>query len=206
MESHHSGKSSYVWGTILILLGTLLLLDRMYVIDFRDLVRDYWPLILVLIGAKMILFPSQRGESAGKHDQIVSPAVPPTTGAGTRTGYLSENRFIGDVDVKVENDDFQGGAASTFIGDLRLDLSGTSVKAGDRHLSISSFIGDTLLKLPANTAYSIQVNTMIGDLNTLGMKQEGFGINKFHKSPDYDNAAARLNVRVTSFIGDVTIV
>jgi hypothetical protein len=37
-------------GAILIFIGTLFLLDRIEIADFGDVMRRYWPLILVFIG------------------------------------------------------------------------------------------------------------------------------------------------------------
>ncbi len=42
--------SSLVCGLILIGIGALFLLDRFRIADFGDMLRLYWPMILVLIG------------------------------------------------------------------------------------------------------------------------------------------------------------
>jgi len=42
--------SSLCTGIILIGIGTLILLDRMYIADFGDVVRDFWPVIIILVG------------------------------------------------------------------------------------------------------------------------------------------------------------
>ena len=42
---------SYVGGVILIVLGVLFLLHNLDIRDFGDLVRRYWPMIIVAVGA-----------------------------------------------------------------------------------------------------------------------------------------------------------
>lgn len=42
-------------GLMLIALGTLFLLDEMDIADFSDVIRRYWPMILVLIGVTKLL-------------------------------------------------------------------------------------------------------------------------------------------------------
>lgn len=37
-------------GIILIGIGTLFLLDRMNIADFGDVMRDFWPVIIILVG------------------------------------------------------------------------------------------------------------------------------------------------------------
>jgi len=48
--------SGIIWGLVLILLGSLMLLDRLDIIyfDFGDFLRTWWPLVLVIIGLGMI--------------------------------------------------------------------------------------------------------------------------------------------------------
>lgn len=197
------------WGGLLILFGILLLLDRMGIRDFGELLHDYWPLILVLIGIKMILFPSR--PSAQTSPAVVEPTPQHdswhnTTDGGMVSNYLTENRFIGDIHLQLKSDDFRGGTLSTFIGDIRLDLSNIAITTGgDRFLTISGFIGDATVHMPKNIAHSIQASAMIGDFKVFGKRDGGFGLNRIYKSADYDQAEVRLNVRASFFIGDVKI-
>lgn len=198
------------WGGLLILFGVLLLLDRLDIMDFGEALRNYWPLLLVFIGVKMILFPSksrpQTSTSATTEpsttQNIWQGAAEPTL----VTNYLTENRFIGDIHLRLQNDDFRGGTISTFIGDLRIDLSQVGITtAGDRFLTLSGFIGDATLRLPPNLAHSIQASAVIGDFNVFGKSDSGFGLNRIYKSANYDQAEVRLNLRVSFFIGDIKI-
>ena len=43
-------RGKLVGGVILIGIGLIFLLDRMGVADFGDVIRRYWPMVLVLIG------------------------------------------------------------------------------------------------------------------------------------------------------------
>jgi hypothetical protein len=37
-------------GLILVVIGALFLLDRLHVADFHDVIRTWWPMIIVLVG------------------------------------------------------------------------------------------------------------------------------------------------------------
>jgi predicted membrane protein len=50
MTSHKDSSSRILWGLLLIIVGLLLLLDRMGRVDFGDLISFYWPLLLVFAG------------------------------------------------------------------------------------------------------------------------------------------------------------
>ncbi len=203
--AHSSMRGRKFWGLILVVLGALLLLDQMHMLDFGELLSRFWPLIFIFIGARMILSRSSRRA----HDAtVISPtATAWESGAGTPllTDVLSENRFIGDFNVRLQSEDFRGGTVSTFIGDFNIDLSGVAVKAGDRYLTLSGFIGDVMLVLPKNLPYAIQANAFIGDFKVFGRKDGGFALNKMYKSADFEAATARLHVRMSYFIGDLTV-
>ena len=204
-RSYSSMRGRKFWGLILVSLGVLLLLDKMNLLDFGEFISNFWPLIFIFIGARMILSRSSRPRSE-------ATVIPPATttwetapGASFIADSLSENRFIGDFNMRLQSEDFRGGTVSTFIGDFNIDLSNVTIKSGDRYLTFSGFIGDAMLVLPKNLAYAIQANAFVGDFKIFGRRDGGFGLNKTYKSTDYDNAPARLNVRISYFIGDVTV-
>jgi len=206
MSSNSNASGRLFWGNALIALGTLLLLDQLDILDFGQVVSDYWPLILVIIGLKVILFPSEARQKTSTVEPILDAVPNNITGPEFPIDYLTESRFIGDMSMRIVSEDFRGGAASTFIGDLKLDLTGIRIRHGDRALTISGFIGDAFLRMPKDLAYSIHANAAIGDFKIFGRKNGGFGLNKIYKSADYDEAPARLNLRISFFIGDVTVV
>jgi predicted membrane protein len=62
-----------------------------------------------------------------------------------------------------------------------------------------------MLVLPINTAYAIQASAFVGDFKVCGRKDGGIGLNKLYKSTDYDTATTRLHIRISYFIGDLTV-
>lgn len=209
LSSKNTAQGRLFWGGLLIIFGLLLLLDRMNVLEFNQIIHDYWPLILVFIGIKMILFPAQpRTQTSTAPIETAPPqsSWQSTTDANMISNYLTENRFIGDIHLKLQSDDFRGGTVSTFIGDLKIDLSNVAITTpGDRFLTLSGFIGDATLQMPQNIPHSIQASAVIGDFKVLGKRDGGFGLNRIYRSADYDQASVRLNVRVSFFIGDIKI-
>jgi predicted membrane protein len=202
---HSRARGRTFWGLILVALGAFLLLDQMNLLDFGELLSRFWPLIFIIIGARMLLSRSSR---VAQEATVIPPAtITRESSAGTAyvTDSLTENRFIGDVNFRLQSEDFRGGTVTTFIGDFNIDLSNVAIKNGDRYLTLSGFIGDVMLVFPKNLAYKIQANAFVGDFKVFGRKDEGLGLNRVYKSTDYDTATARLNVRISYFIGDLTV-
>lgn len=205
MSSNETAGGRFFWGGMLIVFGILMLLDRLDIVSFGEVIRNYWPLILVAIGAKLILFPKARQEATITFEPGAEPATVNFIDNAAVSDYINENRFIGDIHFKIQSNDFKGGSASTFIGDQKFDLSGIAITGGERAFVVSGFIGDATIILPKSIPYAIQVNAGVGDFVIFGRKEGGVGINKYYKSPDYDSATSRLYVRISFMIGDVTI-
>jgi len=192
-----------LWGGIMILFGALFLFDNLNMLDFGEVMQKGWPLILVAIGVKIIL--SRKSSAPDGFSQSGGAEVNFSSSPAFSTDYLSENRFIGDIHLQINSKAFQGGTASNFIGNVNLDLSGIALAEGQRNLTVSGFIGDVNLIAPKNVPYAINASLAIGDLVMFGRKENGIGLNRTHKSADFDTAITRLNIRISFFAGDVKI-
>jgi len=195
------------WGLIIVVLGVMLLLDNLNVLDFGDTLHNYWPLFLVIIGLRMILFPKQARERPAPPAPVENLSQGPSQGPSNRSTdtRFNESRFIGDTLLRVSSDDFLGGQTSCFIGDEDIDISEVKVKSGERVVNISGFIGDTKVLAPKNVPFMVTANCMFGDIRIFENKYDGIGQSRTYKSPGYDAASARLRIQISKFIGDVTV-
>lgn len=55
MSHHRSHQGRIFWGLVLIILGTLFLLDRIGEFDFGDMISTYWPVIFIILGLSMFV-------------------------------------------------------------------------------------------------------------------------------------------------------
>jgi len=204
MPANPPVNSRLLWGGIMILFGVLFLFDNLNVLNFGEVMQNFWPLILVAIGVKIIL-SRKSATPPGEFQQADGAEVNFSSSPAFATDYLSENRFVGDIHLQINSKTFQGGTASNFIGDVNLDLSGIALAEGQRNLTVSGFIGDVNLIAPKNVPYAINASLALGDLVMFGRKEDGFGLNRTHKSAGFDTAITRLNIRVSFFIGDIKV-
>ncbi|MGQ9672959.1 MAG: LiaF transmembrane domain-containing protein [Candidatus Aminicenantales bacterium] len=65
MVSPRTSSSRIFWGLLLIVLGFLLLLDRMGRLDFGDLISLYWPLLLIFGGIWHLVTNRFRNSAGG---------------------------------------------------------------------------------------------------------------------------------------------
>ena len=71
MSSDSKKIGSLFWGVLMIGIGVLFLLDNLGIVYFDEIISDYWPLILIAIGLKIIL-------SATKEKSKEEPKPEPT--------------------------------------------------------------------------------------------------------------------------------
>jgi hypothetical protein len=67
-------NSGLVGGVFLILMGTIFLLDRLDVITFRELVRTWWPMSMIVFGL-ILAFDSNRDTRMGAFFLITIGAI-----------------------------------------------------------------------------------------------------------------------------------
>ena len=194
MSSSSQTRKRFFGGITIILIGLLFLFNNFNFFDIGDFIGTFWPLILVIIGIKIIL------QSKRKHKEEQDYET-----STFSTDSLSESRFIGDIHMKVENQNFQGGTVSNFIGDITLDISNIALQEGEQDLNLSGFIGDITLLPPKDAAFSINASITIGDLVMFGQKDDGFGVSRNYKSEGFDEATTKLNITLSYFIGDIKI-
>jgi predicted membrane protein len=65
MTRHRHGSGRIFWGLVLIILGSLFLLDQMGELDFGEIIGHYWPVIFILIGLSILINSGFRDAGSG---------------------------------------------------------------------------------------------------------------------------------------------
>ncbi len=55
MSNKSKKNRSLYWGILLVGIGVLFLLENLYIIDFSQILSDFWPFILVAVGLRIII-------------------------------------------------------------------------------------------------------------------------------------------------------
>jgi predicted membrane protein len=200
------------WGFILVLFGTLLLLDNLGIADFSDMIHNYWPLILVLWGVS-ILIRRNRAQPAYE-----APPAPGTTDAGTAQSphyegapypidgdLIHQSEVFGDTDVVIRSQNFLGGSISSVFGDTRIDLSTITIATGEFTLRVHSVFGNVRIMLPPNAAIAISANSTFGDVSVLGQRKNGFSSFLVATTPTFTTADRRLKITISKVFGDLYV-
>lgn len=200
-STERSRSSGLFWGGFLILLGILFLLDRFGYLDVGKVFSTFWPLILIAIGIKLIL-----NRNAGEARQSGPKAASETEQMVTSDASVRHTKVFGDVEMKIDSTDFNGGSVSTVFGDIDIDLSAAKLGNGEKILTLSGVFGDVTVNLPRNIKTSVRANVILGDIRILELKDSGLFVNRSFQSEGYESAAKKLYISASQVFGDIEIV
>ena len=185
---------NYFWGMILVIVGVLILLDHLDVVQFEDVVHDYWPLILIIWGFSMLVRKKRH-----------TPDIP--TDQYQHVGYdlLHQSSVFGNVHTSITSPNFKGGSVSTVFGDCIVDLSKASFDTGEHLLRLHSVFGNTSIILPKDAAVSVSASSVFGSLTMFGQHKSGISSDIQTATPNYDSAPNRLKISLSKVFGDARV-
>jgi predicted membrane protein len=131
-------------GAILMLAGTLLLLNYLGVVRFH--LHDWWPLLLILLGISIIW----RG-----YDRARLGDVDPNS-------TVSAIAVLGGVERTCNSQDFRGGDLTAFMGGCVVDLRKADMKVGEAVIQTFAFWGGIEIKVPEDWSVSVQGFPILG--------------------------------------------
>lgn len=191
------------WGAILILIGVLFLLDNFYFLDFGDLIHDFWPLILIAIGAKLLY---DRSRHKPEDDDVYISSDPTASDGNKRSSDgLSESNVFGDVDLRITSDNFRGGSVNNVFGDIKLDISQIKLGPGTTKVFISGIFGDITVVTPKDIPLNARTNSVAGDISIRGVKKNGLFPNLEHGEGDFEKSDKRLSIQCSLVFGSINI-
>ena len=164
-----------------ICIGVLLLLAVRDVISFSMLWELLVPVIVILIGLKMILGPI----FAGKSDEAYRKAK--ENGKTLKNG----SAMFGGSDMNFTNEVFEGAELNAVFGGLNCDLRGAEIK-GDCVINACAVFGGIDIIVPDTVNVKIHSNSIFG-----GVSDE--------KERSFDAAKPTVYVRATALFGGVDI-
>jgi len=168
-------------GLILIVVGLIILFHNLDISVFRFL----WPLAIVAVGVYIIWRAFVKRQDAGS--------------------TLRETGFIGDFTLGRVTGELDHTSVSHFIGDVKLDLTGATLKPGTTTFRLFTFIGDVQVRLPERMPVEVDGTSLVSDMELLDRKKSGVFPTLKAKTADYDTAPNRLHIACTNLVGDITV-
>lgn len=198
-----NGRAS--WGVILIVIGVVFIMDSAGMLNVGELVTMFWPVILVLWGAWLIMRkkPDAREEVPGS-----GPLA--DIGIGRRSeetsdGHVNFSNLFGDIRSRIISRSFTGGKLSTVFGDVEADLSAATFAAGEQGLKLDTVFGRTRVLLPHDIAYSVTGDAVMGKVSVAGVNKGGFFPALDFATAGYREAPRRIRIDASTVFGEVVV-
>ncbi len=181
------GHGGRFWGIALTLVGTAMLLDRLYVFEFR--LWDFWPLLLVALGATMIWRTGSRRYQTKEGFHFPSVDTPK---GGDYESVINATAILGGSRRIVHTQDFRGGDLTAIMGGCDIDLRGAAIANSPAVLDVFAMWGGIEIKVPLSWTVSFEGTPILG----------GYDDKTYHEKADVHQ---RLIVRGTVIMGGIEV-
>jgi hypothetical protein len=193
--------SSFWFGSILILIGVLLLLDTMDVVSFSDTFWTYWPVLLIIWGIARLFRPTP-SLVGGFPSSGGIPGATTTIYPSTQLDMIVSRSTFGDFVMAAQSQSFSGGTIATTFGSIDLDLMGARLAPGDHTLTIDATFGNAIVQLPKEMPFALFARTTFGRVH-VGEEKPASSFD--YRSPDFDGAPDRIRILVKLVLGNITV-
>jgi predicted membrane protein len=133
-------------GFVVLLLGLWFLANNLGVMPYR--VRDFWPLLLVLVGARLVW-------GGFRQKALDLPA-------SESTPRLSAFALLGGNEHKSNSADFRGGDVTAIMGGVKIDLRQAGMKSGEAVIDVFSMWGGIEIWVPREWSVVVQGTPILG--------------------------------------------
>jgi len=145
-------RTGVVFSLVVIGIGTVLTAQNLGYTDIR--LRDWWPVLLILVGLSMLLraFVPRGSGQAG--------CAPATTLAHGERVDISAS--FSAISQRNDSPDFKGGQISTTFGGVELDLTQAVITGAEARLDISARFSGVELRVPREWQVVLEMDATFG--------------------------------------------
>jgi predicted membrane protein len=136
-----------IGGGLWILVGALLLGTRLGIIHTQ--IWNFWPLILVLVGARIVWQTMETDADANGGD------------AGATVSGIA---VMGGFERRVTSHEFRGGEITAFMGGGKLDLRDAVPAGGQAVINIFAMMGGFEIVVPETWRIIVEVTPLLGGI------------------------------------------
>ena len=146
-------------GVILIAIGGLFLSSRVFGFDVGDIISDFWPIALILLGLLLLVKRKDGCYSAPFHnrtenlDGSVKDEIDDT---------IDVTSAFNDVKIHVTSQNFKGGKATASFGAIEIDLRDANLADGSYIIDMVAVFGGITLRVPSDWDIQINVTSILG--------------------------------------------
>ncbi|GBD89462.1 hypothetical protein BMS3Abin04_00167 [bacterium BMS3Abin04] len=144
-------------GILLILIGLISLLGKIFHLSLQNLINEYWPVLLILFGIYLIvkssnsrgLFYKKKENTASLNDEASSDTIDVLNIFGSRRTTITSQQF-------------KGGNVNIFIGSSIIDFKNAKLAEGKQVLNFLGVFSGAKILVPPDMKVISKVNVIFG--------------------------------------------
>lgn len=198
-------QKQFGWGLFIVVFSSLLVMDRLDVIDFKFLdVWKLWPLFLIYFGVSMLI-------GKRKFKLIYQTELPSAKQLedfqGTEGNSTKKIRgaSIGKVTFKEQNWAVEPMDLYNMVGEYFIDFSKGFIPDKETPIRVRGWVGEVKMLIPEGIPVKVNAVIGVGEVKLFDYAQEQIKHVIAYKSDDYDDAIRKLNITIELKIGSVRI-
>jgi predicted membrane protein len=173
-----SSSDGYFLGAVLILVGVLMMMNRLGYIYFSW--RAIWPLLLIALGGS-VLYKAVTGR------RLIGSSM---KGVAASDDVVDVTAILGGFERRINSPNFKGGEVTAIMGGCSLDMRGSSIE-NEAVLNVFAVWGGITLKVPPDWTVILHGTPIMGGFDE-------------KTAPPPDNSK-RLIVRGYAIMGGVEV-
>ncbi|MDP1624050.1 MAG: DUF5668 domain-containing protein [Bacteroidales bacterium] len=140
-------------GTILILIGGVLIIPRIFEVSF-NVMHLFWPVVLIAIGVLILTkrLPRRPWQRRGS----------PQDNQNLSEGFIHEENIFSGGKQRVLHQVFRGGHINCVFGGSEVDLTQATLAEGVSELEINTIFGGVTLIVPADWRIQLKMTSIMG--------------------------------------------
>jgi len=140
-------------GTILILIGSVFLIPRIFEVSF-NVTHMFWPVMLIAIGVLILVkrSPGQLWQMRTHH----------LNNQNLDDGYIHEENIFSGGKQRVMHQVFRGGHINCIFGGSEVDLTQATLADGVSELEVNTIFGGVTLIVPADWKVQLKMTSIMG--------------------------------------------
>ena len=188
-----------VVGLILLLFGLLFLLKNINVVDVKisEIIRTYWPLVLIVIGIEAIRISRKYRRIFQWGKEEVEPEM--------EGGEIRISRKFGSYDFDFKNKELRSGKIELAFGEASIDMRDAIIPEGNNSLKIISQFGSIKIRANREQPLLIRAKVFFGDLRIFENRQSGFSPGVEYKSDTFETSPSQLTLLIKHSMGEVVV-
>lgn len=189
-----------VAGGVLILIGTLWLLERTGAVDLNA--TTVLALATLLVGLALMVL-SREGSHAGL--VVLGIILVVITGLTAMAPVEGFQGGVGDRRVEVSRASDIASSYEVAMGTLTIDLTGVADQGNLGTLTARVGMGEMVIRVPDDMGVEVRADVAAGEVDLFGESVGGVGVEETRRSSGFEEAEQQLVIDAEVFMGRVEV-